>query len=153
MHICHQYKKRDEDGNETLKEHKNLLNEHGEVWWALFHEGDKKSPMGGKKIKRIERQLKNKQKTNVLLTTKNGDRRWHIGLLEDIKYFENGGIPANKSLIPDYYRDEEYEIWFKFTRIIDSINEYEIKSTGENLIDFLKKGKGKRKPILYLEKR
>ncbi len=117
MHICHQYKKRDEAGNKTLKEHKKLLNKHGEVWWAIFHEGKVKSPMGEKKIKKIERQLDSKQKTNVLLTTKNGDRSWHIAILEDIKYFKDGGIPDKKSLIPDYYKGEKYEVWFKFKRV------------------------------------
>lgn len=147
LHRYHYFKK----GKTTINEHIEILQKEGTVWWSKFGKGISKE-----RIKKIKSQLDNGIETIILLIAKDdfGNRIIHIGTLSDIITYEEPDIPPETTLIPEYYRDEPSNTWFKFSDIqeVDGsiLDEYRLQSDPDS--DIRKSFKG-QSAIMYVVER
>lgn len=97
----------------TIKDHVEILNEKGEVWWGVFGKGISES-----RAKDIRYQISNGIETNVILTASNlNNRTFHVAKLKDVVTKKEPWFPSESKLIPAYYRGNEILTWFKFDMI------------------------------------
>jgi hypothetical protein len=102
----------------TIRDHVEILNEKGEVWWGVFGKGISES-----RAKDARNQISTGMETRVILSASNmNSRTFHVANLKDVVTKRDPWFPSNASeLIPSYYRGNEILTWFK----LDSIEEAE----------------------------
>ena len=91
----------------TYKEHLNILNTKGEVWWGNFGRRINDNMIGI-----FERQINRKIITYAYLHEKFG-RKMYRGTINDI----TNHYPNDKELIPEYYRKTECKSYIKFKEL------------------------------------
>lgn len=112
FHILYHYKF--EKNPLTIKDHVDILNKNGEVWWGVFGKG-----MGEKKTKEVKNQISNGLETKAILTASNSNLyRYHVARIKDVVTMKEPWFPSDRpELIPFYYRGNEIMTWFKFASI------------------------------------
>lgn len=100
----------------TIRDHVEILNKKGEVWWGIFGKGISES-----RAKDARNQISTGMEMKVILSASNmNSRTFHVANLKDVVTKREPWFPSNESeLIPCYYHGNAILTWLKF----DSIEE------------------------------
>ena len=97
---------------DTIKEHKEILDKYGFVWWGKFGTG-----ISINSINKMMDQINNNQPTYLYLSK--GCKILYFSQIVEVLGF--GGYkktrPKDTSAVPLYYRDEFCSSWFKLKNI------------------------------------
>lgn len=98
----------------TIEEHKKIIDEKGYVWWGWWSKPQEKLPAN------IFMELNQKKNLKIYLFD-SGQKRFFKADCDAIEYKSQGDefAPNDKNCIPLYYRDQNYLAWFKLKRIDD----------------------------------
>jgi hypothetical protein len=101
----------------TIRDHVEILNKNGEVWWGVFGRG-----MSESRAKEVKRLISEGFETKVILTASNlNSRTFHVARLKDAVTKKEPWFPSTESeLIPAYYHGNKIFTWLKFDKIIES---------------------------------
>lgn len=102
--------------NKTIEEHSAIIAKEGYVWWAWWKKGHEQTPFTEFAM------LGESARTTPLMVylVDSGKRKNAVyhAMCADIKLDKSTTILSpNKDKTPEYYRDQEYCAWFKFTKI------------------------------------
>lgn len=108
--------------NGTIKQHKEIIDKYGYVWWAWWKKGGEKTP---KEFALLGTQAK--EHAIQLFLVDSGQKLLYRATCELIESRSSTKIHSpEKEKTPKYYCDQEYFAWFKFTKI-ESCEESELK--------------------------
>ena len=100
--------------NGTIAKHQDIIEQHGYVWWAWWKKGNETTPTPEFSF------LGTKAKTTPvdLYLVDSGQNLVYRATCEDVylKIGEKSPSPEEKKT-PEYYQNQQYYAWFKFTRI------------------------------------
>ena len=100
--------------NETIEKHMSVISKQGYVWWAWWKKGNEKTPVD--EFASLSIKVKSSA-VNVFLVD-SGQNLVYRALCEGVELKNEEKIPSpEKDSTPEYYRDQEYYAWFKFTKI------------------------------------
>lgn len=104
----------------TIEEHKKIIDEKGYVWWGWWSKPQEKLPAN------IFMELNQKKNLKIYLFD-SGQKCFYKAKCDTINFNSRGNefTPDESDCIPLYYRDQKYLAWFKFSKI-------------ENCLDFFK---------------
>lgn len=100
--------------DDTIRLHKELISEHGCVWWAWWKKGNERTPQD--EFAMLSAEAQNGSVFVYLLDS--GLNKLYKAKCAEIKVNKITKIfSPNKDLTPTYYRENKYHAWFKFTSI------------------------------------
>lgn len=111
------------ENNGTIERHRNIIQQYGYVWWGWWKKGNEVTPQ------QEFSGLSTLAKTNPIeiFLVDSGQGVVYKSVCENIDLRYNQKMPSpEKERTPEYYRDQEYYAWFKFTKIEPSV-ESELK--------------------------
>lgn len=99
---------------ETIEKHLSVIEEHGYVWWAWWKKGNEKTPLEEFAILAVKAKS---SPINIFLVD-SGQNLAYRATCQDIIIKDGGKLRSpEENKTPEYYRDQEYYAWFKFTNI------------------------------------
>lgn len=100
--------------NETIAKHVAVIEKYGYVWWAWWKKGNEKTPVEEFALLSITA----KSAPIRIFLVDSGQNLAYCATCEDVQLTANNKLPSpEKEKTPEYYRDQEYYAWFKFTKI------------------------------------
>ena len=99
--------------NGTVNEHKDIIDEYGEVWWAWWKKGDEKTP---KKFPVLGASAK-ETPINLFLVDSGQNLLYKAECIGVESKTATPMVSPDKEKTPLYYRDLVYYAWFHFTSI------------------------------------
>lgn len=100
---------------ETIPEHQQVIDEHGEVWWGWWNKPDEKVP-----FEAFAELSETAQESGLeIYLVHSGKSELYKAELADIEHQNRDEEmqSPDPAKTPEYYRDEEYKAWFKFQSI------------------------------------
>ncbi len=148
-HLVVQYK--DSNYNlDTIAKHKEVIENKGKVWWAVF--SAHMNLMATKRYKEFKKQTEENIETYAILSC---NKIYHKAKVVDIKRFKDFNYPDGKDLIPQYYpNDDGAKVWLKLSSI-EEVDESTLKEFVKNrtpLKEFLERP-GQKHPIMYIKRK
>ena len=100
--------------NGTIKRHQDVIAQNGYVWWAWWKKGNETTP-----VPEFSSLATNAKTAPVnLFLVDSGQGLVYRAKCEDVDLRAAQKIPSPETdKTPEYYRDQEYYAWFKFTQI------------------------------------
>ena len=99
--------------NGTIKQHKEIIDNHGYVWWAWWKKGGEKIPND---FSMLSTQVKENPVCVFLVDS--GQNILYRAICNNIEVRTSTKIPSpEKDKTPTYYCNQSYYVWFKFTEI------------------------------------
>ncbi len=100
--------------NETIAKHLAVIGQHGYVWWAWWKKGNEKTPK--KEFAYLSIEAKS-QPLDIFLVD-SGQSLVYRATCSGVELTAKDKIPSpERDKTPEYYCDQEYYAWFKFTKI------------------------------------
>lgn len=100
--------------NGTIAKHQAVIKEHGYVWWAWWKKGNETTPVSEFSV------LKTKAQSNSIniFLVDSGQSLVYQATCEDVNLNTDKKLSSpEKDKTPEYYQDQQYYAWFKFTKI------------------------------------
>ena len=121
---------------ETIQEHRELIEQHGYVWWGWWNKPDEKIPRNT--FASFQEIIKGTGLLCVYLVD-SGRKLLYKAKLVDIKVSETEDVIAcpEPEKTPGYYKAQKYKAWFRFTEIRDVSSGKIEKWTYDEVPDFL----------------
>lgn len=109
--------------NGTIKRHQDVIAQNGYVWWAWWKKGDETTP-----VPEFSSLATNARTAPVnLFLVDSGQGLVYRATCEDVDLRAAQRMPSPETeKTPEYYREQEYYAWFKFTQI-EQCDESELK--------------------------
>ena len=108
--------------NGTIEQHKAIIADHGYVWWAWWKKGGEKVPND---FSLLSTQVKENPIHVFLIDS--GQNLLYRAICSNIEVRNSTKIHSpEKDKTPEYYRDQDYYVWLKFTGI-ERCDEVELK--------------------------
>lgn len=105
--------------NETISKHKAIIDEKGYVWWAWWKKGHETTPLSEFGVL----SARAKENTISVYLVDSGQDKLYIATCNDISYSENTPkLSPEQEYTPEYYKNNAYFAWFKFTSIQECPN-------------------------------
>ena len=99
--------------NGTIEQHKAIIAEHGYVWWGWWNKDSEKVPDG---FSLLSTQAKESPISVFLVDS--GQNLLYRAACSDIEvHKKTKSSSPGKDKTPEYYRDQDYYAWFRFTSI------------------------------------
>ena len=110
--------------NETIKKHKEIIQNKGYVWWAWWKKGAEVTPIAEFSLLAS----KAKEKSIVIYLLDSGQLKLYKAKCEDIESTEETPKTSpDCNYTPEYYKDKHYFAWFKFSSI-EECDEHELNN-------------------------
>lgn len=110
--------------NDTIKQHQEIIQQHGSVWWGWWKKGTEKTPVP--ELAQLGVYAKTSPATIYLVDS--GQRLLYRASCINVEFIPNKKILSPETdKTPEYYRDQSYFAWFQFTEI-ESCDETELKN-------------------------
>ena len=115
--------------NGTIKRHQDVIAQNGYVWWAWWKKGNETTP-----VPEFSSLATNAKTAPVnLFLVDSGQGLVYRAKCEDVDLRAAQKIPSPETdKTPEYYRDQEYYAWFKFTQI-EQCDESDLKRRDANI--------------------
>ena len=100
--------------NGTIENHKSIIEQYGYVWWGWWKKGNEKTPVEEFSF------LSSKAKENLIeiFLIDSGQNLVYKATCGDIEIRENTACSSPEpKKTPQYYREQQYFVWFKFMNI------------------------------------
>ena len=104
------------ENGKTIEEHKSIIQKNGYVWWAWWRKGREKTPFAELM------QLTSNAQDNPLkvFLVDSGQEKLYLATCKKIECNSNHTIESpEKDKTPEYYNENSYYAWFKFTEIVE----------------------------------
>jgi len=113
------------ESEDTINKHKAVIDQHGYVWWAWWKKGNEKLPVEA--FSAFSTYAKGQNKEVFLMDS--GQAKLYKATCCGIELSADRECPSPEcDKTPEYYRDQKYYAWFKFTAIeeypADILREY-----------------------------
>ena len=129
---------------DTISEHNAIAAEHGQVWWGWWNKPAERTPRDV--LAAFESTIEETGNPLTVFLVDSGLERLFTARLDQIRVApglqENVGMgPPEPALVPEYYRDREWRVWFRFAGAIEEVEKDEIKQyaysevSGEEFVD------------------
>lgn len=100
--------------NETIAKHTAVIDKYGYVWWAWWKKGNEQTP----RDEFASLSIQTKESPVDVFLIDSGQSLVYRATCEDVELRTSCRILSpDKDKTPEYYRDQEYYAWFKFTKI------------------------------------
>ncbi len=100
--------------SETIARHVSVIDKYGYVWWGWWKKGNEKTPVD----EFASLSIRAKSRPIDIYLIDSGQNLAYCATCEDVQLKTEGKIPSpDKEKTPEYYCDQEYFAWFKFTKI------------------------------------
>lgn len=108
--------------NGTIEQHKAIIVDHGYVWWAWWKKGGEKVPDDFSLLS-----IQVKENPIHVFLVDSGQNLLYRAICSNIEVRNSTKIHSpEKDKTPEYYRDQDYYVWLKFTGI-ERCDEVELK--------------------------
>lgn len=98
----------------TISKHQDIIKKDGCVWWAWWKKGNEKTPMDAFSI--MAEQVR--RKSIIIFLIDSGQSYVYKATCEEIEWDSDKKIASpEQDKTPEYYCDQQYHAWFKFTKI------------------------------------
>jgi len=113
------------ESGDTVKKHKAVIDQHGYVWWSWWKKGNEKLPVEA--FSAFSTYAESQSKDVFLMDS--GQKKLYKATCCKIKLsIDQEILSPEHDKTPEYYRDQKYYAWFKFTSIeecsVDSLRTY-----------------------------
>ena len=101
-------------GTDTVAEHNAVVGERGAVWWGWWNKPQERVP--GRVLEAFHERIQASGPIEVLLVDSGQERVFKARLagMAVAAVGQSKAVPDDATLVPAYYRDREWKVWFRF---------------------------------------
>lgn len=106
-------------GVDTIAEHNAVVAANGQVWWGWWNKPDEKTPRAV--LGAFQNEIDEHGFLQIFLVDSGGERLFsaRLGAIAVDPLTESPADPTDRQLVPGYYRERPFKVWFRFDSEIE----------------------------------